>query len=103
MLQIMRRGQRWIMWFVIVVVGGAFVFFLGSGGGGPGGAAPQYVAVDVDGRRYDMRDVDRVRQRQVAEYRRTLGDAFDPETAADFLDEMAARVLVLAGRPTGEK
>jgi peptidyl-prolyl cis-trans isomerase D len=94
MLQIMRRGQRWIMWFVIVVVGGAFVFFLGSGGGGPGGAAPQYVAVDVDGRRYDMRDVDRVRQRQVAEYRRTLGDAFDPETAADFLDEMAARVLV---------
>jgi hypothetical protein len=52
MLQIMRRGQRWIMWFVIVVVGGAFVFFLGGGGGlGPGGA-PQYVAVEVDGRRY---------------------------------------------------
>ncbi|MGI9432255.1 MAG: peptidylprolyl isomerase, partial [Myxococcota bacterium] len=94
MLSIMRRGQRWIMWFVIVVVGGAFVFFLGGGGGlGPGGA-PQYVAVDVDGRRYDMRDVDRVRQRQVAEYRRTLGDAFDPETAADFLDEAAARTLV---------
>jgi peptidyl-prolyl cis-trans isomerase D len=94
MLQIMRRGQRWIMWFVIVVVGGAFVFFLGIGGGGGPGAAPQYVAVEVDGRRYDMRDVDRVRQRQVAEYRRTLGDAFDPETAADFLDEMAARTLV---------
>lgn len=94
MLQIMRRGQRWIMWFVIVVVGGAFVFFLGVGGGGGGGGAPQYVAVDVDGRRYDMRDVDRMRQRQVAEYRRTLGDAFDSEAAADFLDEMATRTLV---------
>ena len=95
MLQIMRRGQRWIMWFVIVVVGGAFVFFLGIGGGGLGaGSAPQYVAVDVDGRRYDMRDVDRIRQRQVAEYRRTLGDGFDSEAAADFLDEMAARTLV---------
>jgi len=94
MLQIMRRGQRWIMWFVIVVVGGAFVFFLGGGGGAGSGGAPQYVAVEVDGRRYDMRDVDRVRQRQVAEYRRTLGDAFDPEAAADFLDEAAARTLV---------
>jgi peptidyl-prolyl cis-trans isomerase D len=94
MLQIMRRGQRWIMWFVIVVVGGAFVFFLGGGGGLLGGGPPQYVAVDVDGRRYDMRDVDRVRQRQVAEFRRTLGDAFDPDTAADYLDEMAARTLI---------
>ena len=93
MLQIMRRGQRWVLWFVIVVVGGAFVFFLGSGGGsGPSSSAQ--VAVRVGDRKFDFRDLDRVRQAQIAEYRRVLGDAFDPEAARDYLDQMAAGSLV---------
>ena len=96
MLQIMRRGQRWVLWFVIVVVGGAFVFFLGSGGGsGPSSSAQ--VAVRVGDRKFDFRDLDRVRQAQIAEYRRVLGDAFDPEAARDYLDQMAAGSLVPEG------
>jgi peptidyl-prolyl cis-trans isomerase D len=96
MLQIMRRGQRWILWFVIVVVGGAFVFFLGSGGRLGRGTGPQ-VAVRVGDRTFDFRDLDRVRQAQVAEYRRSLGDAFDPEAARGFLDQLSANVLLQTG------
>ena len=83
MLRILRRGQRWILWFVIVVVGGAFVFFLGIGGAA-GPATP--AGRRGRGRRPPLLRPrrDRVRQRQVAEFRRTLGDAYNPETAARF-------------------
>jgi len=101
MLQIMRRGQRWILWVVIFVVGGAFVFFLGSGGGG-GPATSAQVAVRVGDRQFDFRDLDRVRQAQIAEYRRVLGDAFDPEAARDYLDQMAAGSLVQLAILAGE-
>jgi len=101
MLQIMRRGQRWILWVVIFVVGAAFVFFLGSGGGG--GMAPgAQVAVRVGEREFDFRDLDRVRQAQIAEYRRALGDAFDPEAAGDYLDQLAAGSLVQMAILAGE-
>jgi peptidyl-prolyl cis-trans isomerase D len=49
--------------------------------------------VDVDGRRYTARDVWRIRERQEAEYRRALGDAFDASNDA-LLDEMAASTLM---------
>jgi peptidyl-prolyl cis-trans isomerase D len=101
MLQIMRRGQRWILWLVIFVVGGAFVFFLGSGGGMGSGSGPQ-VAVRVGERQFDFRDLDRVRQAQIAEYRRALGDAFDPEAAGDYLDQLAAGSLVQLAILAGE-
>jgi peptidyl-prolyl cis-trans isomerase D len=81
------------MWLVIIGVGAVFVLYLGIGGGfrGSGGAD---TVVDVDGRRFSVRDVMRVRQRQEAEYRRALGDGFDASSAAEFLDEMAASTLL---------
>lgn len=97
MLKILRRGQKWILWVVIVFVGGAFVFFLGLGRGGRGGAAPAYIAVDVDGRQYDARDLDRIRSNLVARYRQLVGDDFDPEATADFIDQQAAAQLVEMG------
>jgi len=93
MLQVLRRSQRWILWVVIFLIGGAFVFFLGSGGGSPFGPSAQ-VAVAVGDRQFDFRDLDRVRERQVQEYRRALGDAFDPSAAADYLDQLAAQSLM---------
>jgi peptidyl-prolyl cis-trans isomerase D len=101
MLQVLRRGQRWVLWFVIFVVGGAFVFFLGSGGSGLGGPSAQ-VAVTVGDRQFDFRDLDRVRQAQLAEYRRALGDAFDPEAAGEYLDQLAAGSLVQVAILAGE-
>jgi peptidyl-prolyl cis-trans isomerase D len=81
------------MWLVIVAVGAVFVLYLGIGGGFRGARGADAV-VDVDGRRYTARDVYRVRQRQEAEYRRALGDDFDSTGAAEFLDEMAASMLM---------
>jgi peptidyl-prolyl cis-trans isomerase D len=93
MLRTMRESSKWIMWLVILGVGAVFVLYLGIGGGFRGGGGADTV-VDVDGRRYTVRDVYRVRQRQEAEYRRALGDDFDSVNAADFLDEMAASMLM---------
>jgi len=92
MLRTLRESSKWIMWLVIVGVGGVFVLYLGIGGGFRGRAGVDTV-VDVDGRRYTVRDVDRVRRRQEAEYRRALGEGFDASNA-EFLDEMAANSLL---------
>jgi peptidyl-prolyl cis-trans isomerase D len=94
MLQILRRGQRWILSLVILVIGFAFVFFLGGGSfQSPFGISPQ-VAVAVGDRAYDYREFDRTRQALVDDYRRALGDSFDPETARDTLDQQTASRLV---------
>lgn len=93
MLEGLRRSQRWVLSVLIVVLAATFVFFLAVGGGGLGGPGPQ-VAVRVGDRQFDWRDLDRIRQRQIEEYRRTLGDAFDPTAATEYLDQMAANALV---------
>ena len=93
MLEIMRRGQRWLLWVVIVLVGGTFAVTFGIGGSfNP--SRPDEVLVEVDGRRYDGRDLQRVRQNLEAEYRRVLGDNYDAEAAGAFLDQSAADILV---------
>lgn len=93
MLKVLRRGQRWILAVSIVLVGGAFVVFV-PGTGDQWGSTSDHVAVAVGDRQFDFRDLDRMRQQQIAEFRRTLGDAFDPETASEYLDQMAATSLV---------
>jgi peptidyl-prolyl cis-trans isomerase D len=80
------------MWVVILGVGAVFVLYLGIGSfrrrGGPG------TVVKVDGRRFTARDVYRVREQLEAEQRRALGDGFDAKGASEFLDEMAASILL---------
>jgi peptidyl-prolyl cis-trans isomerase D len=92
MLEILRRSQRWIMWFVIVGVGFVFTVYLGSGN--PSGTGRTSAVVEVDGRRYGPRDLDRVRRFQEEQYRAALGDDYDASAASDQLDEIAANVLV---------
>ncbi len=93
MLRTMRQGSRWIMWIVILGVGAVFVLYLGIGGAFAPSALPDTV-VGVGPRNFDARDVQRVRQNQEAEYRRVLGDGFDPEAAGDFLDQAAVSSLL---------
>lgn len=93
MLRIMRKGSRWVMWLVILGVGAVFVLYLGLGGGYSGGGGPQ-VLVDVDGRQFDARDVQRARARLEDQYRMSLGDGFDADAAQQFLDESAASTLM---------
>jgi peptidyl-prolyl cis-trans isomerase D len=102
MLAVLRRGQRWILWLVIVGVGAVFVLYLGIGSGFDGGAGDPETVVAVGERRYDARDVLRVRARQEEEYRRVLGDGFDAEAASDFLDENAASLLMRVALLAGE-
>jgi peptidyl-prolyl cis-trans isomerase D len=92
MLGALRRRQRWLLWGVIVLVGGVFVLYLGVGGPGPGSLPPQTV-LDVDGRRYTVRDVLRVRQSQEDRYREALGEQFDAQAASDLLDQLAVSSL----------
>ncbi len=100
MLETLRRGQRWIMAPVIVGVGFVFVWYLGQGGA-PGAGARGGAVVEVDGLRFDPRDVDRVRRQQEEQYRRVLGDGFD-ESAAAQLDALAASLLVNQAVLAGE-
>ena len=95
MLDSLRRSQRWVLSVVIVALAGGLVFFLAVGGsfGRLRGQAPE-IAVRVGDRQFDWRDLDRIRQRQIDEYRRALGDAFDPNAAAQYLEQMAANTLV---------
>jgi peptidyl-prolyl cis-trans isomerase D len=92
MLEVLRRSQRWILAAVIGTVGFVFVVFVGVGG--PLGGGPANVVVEVDGRRFGPRDVDRVRRIQEEEYRRVLGDAYDASAAGAQLDAIAANILV---------
>jgi peptidyl-prolyl cis-trans isomerase D len=94
MLQILRRGQRWILSLVILVIGFAFVFFLGGGSvQSPFGPSAK-VAVAAGDREFDFREWDRTREAIVNDYRRALGESFDPEAARDVLDQMTANRLV---------
>jgi peptidyl-prolyl cis-trans isomerase D len=91
MLNVLRQGQRWIMLGVIIVVGGVFVLFTGLGK--PLVRASDGVVVAVAGREFGPREVLRVRSQQEEEFRRTLGSAFDPKTAASQLDAIAANTV----------
>jgi peptidyl-prolyl cis-trans isomerase D len=86
------------MWIVILGVGAVFVLYLGFAGGLGGGNDPQSV-VWVGERRYDAREVDRVRRATEDQYRQSMGDQFDPDNQAtqDFLIENAANSLLRAG------
>lgn len=103
MLGILRKGQRWIMGAVVVIVGGVFVFFMGTGG--PLVRGQSDVVVDVDGRQFGVREVERIRARQEEEFRRQLGESFDPKVLGPRLDEIAANYLVqlaLLAREAGD-
>lgn len=93
MLEVMRRGQRWVMTGVILLVGGVFVFYLGLGGAMPGGGAGGS-AIKVGKRRYTLSDLQRTRDNQEAQLRESLGDSFDPSAAGPYLDQIAAERLI---------
>jgi len=93
MLKVMRRGSRWVMWLIIIGVGAVFVLYLGLGGGFRGGKGPGTV-VALGKRRYDARDIDRVRSNQEEQIRRVAGKDFDPDAASAYLDQQAVGAVL---------
>ncbi|MDX1389743.1 MAG: hypothetical protein R3344_11175, partial [Acidobacteriota bacterium] len=61
MLAVLRRGQRWLITFIIVVVGGVFVFYLSGSGAGGGSGIGTGALVELGGRRYTESDLQRFR------------------------------------------
>jgi len=93
MLEVLRRSQRWLLGVVVFVLAGVFVAYLGLGG--PMHSGPTSGAlVELEGRRYTMQDLQRMRESQERRLRESLGDAFDAAAAASYLDQMAAESLI---------
>jgi peptidyl-prolyl cis-trans isomerase D len=99
MLDTLRRQQRWLMGGVVALVGGVFILYLGIGGplrraaslGRMGGSG---YLVELDGRRYGLGDLERVREDQERQLKATLGDSFNPAAAGPYLDQMAADQII---------
>ncbi|MCP3985741.1 MAG: hypothetical protein GY723_15255 [bacterium] len=96
MLRALREGSRWFMILIIGAIAVVFTLYLGGGGGG-GPTEQGGVVVRVGPRSFDVREVDRVKRGIEANYRQALGDGYDPEAAAPFLDESAASNLLQTG------
>ena len=92
MLDVLRRGQRWLIWAVVLGIGGVFVFFLGLQGplqGTPGGTI-----VAVGPYQFGIREFERARARRTSDLRERLGDQFDERELSDTIDQLVARELV---------
>src|SRR5690606_14114200 len=50
--------------------------------------------VELEGRRYTLQDLERIKQQQEQRLRDSLGDAFDAANASQYLDQMAAQSLI---------
>jgi hypothetical protein len=92
MLDIIRRGQRWVTALFVVVVGGVFAVFIGLGqplrsGGGN-------AVVQVGPYRIGPAEFERTRAQREEQFREALGDQFDARAMSDSLDAVTARVLV---------
>jgi peptidyl-prolyl cis-trans isomerase D len=95
MLDIMRKGQRWLTLLFVSVIGAVFVFFMGAGGGfGPGDGPTGNAVVQLRDTRLSINDFQRLRTQQESMFREQMGEQFDSRTAAAFLDSQTLRVLV---------
>jgi peptidyl-prolyl cis-trans isomerase D len=92
MLDVLRRGQRWLIWFVVLGIGGVFVFFLGLQG--PLQMASGGTVVAVGPYQFGTREFERARARRTADLRERLGEQIDERELADTIDQLVARELV---------
>ncbi|MFI5319564.1 MAG: peptidylprolyl isomerase [Myxococcota bacterium] len=95
MLDIMRRGQRWIMPVILVGIGVPFVVYFGSQGAtNSGQSLASGVAIRLGDRAISTEDVKRALDAQVQQYRQALGEQFDERAALPFLVNNAASMLL---------
>jgi len=92
-LDVIRKGQRWLTAIFIAVIGLVFVFLIGLGGPMRGGPSAGDV-VTLDDIRFGQREFLRIRAQQEEAYRLQLGEQFDPRAAREMLDTMAVGSLV---------
>jgi peptidyl-prolyl cis-trans isomerase D len=92
MLDVIRRGQRWVTALFVIGIGGAMVFFIGLGGPLQGGNSNDIVRVGAY--QFGYVEFNRERAQREQQYRDALGDGFDADALRKTLDEITVRALV---------
>ena len=95
MLDVLRRGRRWIMPIILVGIGVPFAVYFGAQGGpNSGQALSSGIAIRLGDRTVSTRDVQRAVDVQTQRYRDALGDQFDERSAMPFLVNTAASMML---------
>ena len=92
MLDLLRKGQRWVTALFVIGIGGVMVFFIGLGAPLQGSSGDALVQVGPYA--YGFREFERVRAQRESQYQEALGESFDATALRDTLDEAAVRTLV---------
>ncbi len=94
MLDVLRRGQRWIMPVILVGIGVPFAVYFGAQGPNSGQPLGTGIAIRLGDRTIKTRDVQRALDGQLQQYRQALGDQFDERAALPFLVNTAASAML---------
>jgi peptidyl-prolyl cis-trans isomerase D len=94
LLDTLRRGQRWLILFVVIVIGFVFAFYLGTGGGLGSTTPTGNAVVQLDEIRLTGNDLQRERAEIEDRLRAELGDAYDQLGADKYLEGQALSRMV---------
>ena len=95
MLDVLRRGQRWLVPAFIVLIGVPFAVYFGAQGSGPGGDMPTAGnAIELGSRVVTAQEMQREVDRQRERLRAALGDQFDEKAAEAFVVNQAASSML---------
>jgi peptidyl-prolyl cis-trans isomerase D len=90
MLDVLRRGQRWIMPAILVGIGVPFAVYFGAQGPGTDQPLGAGNAIELGDRRVSAVELQRAIDQQLAQYRSALGEQFDEKAAMPFIVSQAA-------------
>jgi peptidyl-prolyl cis-trans isomerase D len=91
-LDVIRRGQRWLTAIFVVGIGGVFAIFIGVGS--PIQRSSANAVIVVGSQHVGVGEFQRMRTQSEQQYRDALGDSFDARALSETLDNLTARTLV---------
>ena len=92
MLDILRKGQRWMTALFVLGIGGVMVFFIGLGA--PLQGSSRNTLVQVGRYQFGITEFERVRGQRESQYQEALGEGFDATALRDSLDDITVRTLI---------
>jgi peptidyl-prolyl cis-trans isomerase D len=91
MLDVIRKGQRWLTAIFVVGIGLVFAVFIG---GAPGRPSRTGAVIAVGDQRVNLDEFYRMRERQEQLYADAFGESFDARKLRDTIDSNTANILV---------
>lgn len=91
MLDVIRKGQRWLTAIFVVGIGLVFAVFIGGAPGRPGQGG---AIIAVGDQRVSLDEFYRMRERQERVYADAFGENFDARKLRDTIDSNTANILV---------